>query len=244
MPKFIIEHESFDGTHVHLAGETAHHIVNVLRYKVGDEVLFSDGNNTDYVTRLTYHDKSKRSVSFEILAKIKCLTEPFIYVRLFLSAIKWESFDFAVQKAVEVGVSEIVPIVTDRTIYKKKDIIKKTERFCRIAKSAAEQSMRGIVPKVAEPKILSEALRDKETISFLACCKEKESLVSVASKYRFSKTDIWIGPEGGFTNKEIERLIAKKVIPFSLGPRILRAETASTVAIASLLLQKKGEQFD
>lgn len=238
MPKFFFESENQGPTYIDMQGSTAHHIVNVLRHKIGDEVLLCDGNCTDYVTKLISYETIKNLVTarFEVVGVKNCLTEPPIFIRLFQSVIKWESFDFAVQKSVEVGVGEIVPVITNRSIYKLSDVKKKIDRLNRIAKSAAEQSERGVVPKIAEPIGINDYLNNKDSVIFFACCDEKTSLASRLDNLNLKEVDILIGPEGGFTFAERELLLSKKIIPFSLGPRVLRSETASIVTIANLLM--------
>lgn len=243
MPKFFFDAERFDGTHIEMTGETAHHIINVLRHNLGDEVLLCDGNCTDYTTRLISCDTYKKitKIKFEIKEVKKCMNEPHVFVRLCQSVIKWENFDFAVQKSVEVGVSEIVPIVTKRSIYRISDVRKKIERFNRIAKSAAEQSMRGIVPRVMEPVsidafILNAMTTTRDDIGFFASCEEKITLPRRLENLKFDKVDLFIGPEGGFSSEETKSLIANSMIPYSLGSRVLRSETAGIVSIAHIVL--------
>lgn len=235
MPKFFFDEKIFDGKFIKMQGETAHHIINVLRHRVGDDIVLCDGRNTDYASALIETDRKLITAKFEVQEVKQCLTEPSVFVRLFQSVIKWENFDFAIQKSVEVGVSEIVPIMTDRCIYKIADVYKKTERFNRIAKSAAEQSYRGILPTVTTPKSLTDSLEGKEAASFFACFEEKGDLFDKVGNMQLSKADLWIGPEGGFTSQEKKSLLASGVIPFSLGPRVLRSETASIVSVFSIL---------
>ena len=238
MPKFFFAQENKRSNNIEIHGSTAHHIVNVLRYKIGDEVLLCDGNCVDYVTKLVSYETRKCSTiaRFEALEVKKSMTEPPIFIRLFQSVIKWENFDFAVQKSVEVGVGEIVPIITNRSIYKLSDTKKKIERLNRIAKSAAEQSERGVLPKIAEPISLDAHLKSKDAVSLFACCEEKISITQRLDNLNPEEVEIWIGPEGGFTDSEREMLMLKEIIPFSLGPRVLRSETAGIVSIANLLM--------
>ena len=243
MPKFFFDVENLDGEHLCLHGETAHHIVNVLRYKVGDEVILCDGNCTDYFAKLISFETRKKVIKarLEVTETKKCLSEPPIFVRLYQSAIKWESFDFAIQKSVEIGASEIVPVVTERSMYKISDVNKKAERLNRIAKSAAEQSMRGIVPQVLEAKNFGDSIKNKEPVAFFACLEEKKSLASQLDNKSLDnksieKIDLWIGPEGGFTDKEKKSMQSRNIMPFTLGPRVLRSETASIASIVNLLM--------
>ena len=236
MPKFFFDESSLDGSCIELTGETAHHIVNVLRHGLGDRILLCDGKCTDYVTKLISSETGRKfaKVKFEIMETKKCVTEPPIFVRLFQSVIKWENLDIVIQKSVEVGVSEIVPIVTERSIYKLSNVKKKTVRFGRIAKSAAEQSMRGIIPKVAEPKSFYDSLKNKEATALFACCSEGN--VFVHEYNEFNKVDLWVGPEGGFTETERKLMLDENIIPIGLGPRVLRSETASVAFISSIIL--------
>ena len=237
MPKFFIEAGSLIGTHIEIHGGAAHHIVNVLRHEIGDNIILCDGNSTDYVTTLISCEKGSKNAlaKFEVLEAKKSITEPPIFIRLYQSVIKWDSFDIAIQKSVEVGASQIVPIVTERSIYKIIDVRKKTERFGRIAKSAAEQSKRGIVPMVTEPICIDDAIQNKGKVAFFACCDEEKTLANRLDQLKIKKVDLWIGPEGGFTDSEKKSLLAKGIVPFTLGPRVLRSETASIVSIANLL---------
>ena len=267
MPKFFFDAEHLNGDFIDLNGKTAHHIVNVLRYKKGDKILLCDGNCIDYVSRLVSYETHKKSVKarFEVLEARKCLNELPFFVRLFQSVIKWDNLNFAIQKSVEVGVSEIVPLVAERSNYGISDVKKKVGRMNQIAKSAAEQSKRGIVPRVTEPinmdcfaslamtegevhamtkgEVLAMTKGEvhamttvHETQAFFACCDESVSLVSRLENIKFDKVDLWIGPEGGFTDYEKKSMKESSIIPFNLGPRVLRSETASIVSIASLAL--------
>ena len=126
MPKFFFEEDCFDGTRIELQGETAHHIINVLRHKIGDEIYLCNGNCMDYTAKLISTETYRKSTKavFEVLEAKKCVAEPSVFIRLNQSVIKWENFDFAIQKSIEVGVSEIVPVVTGRSVYKITDVNK------------------------------------------------------------------------------------------------------------------------
>ena len=243
MPKFFFDAKKTIGTHVELTGKTAHHIANVLRYKLGDEVLLCDGNCIDYVTKFVSCETSKKltKIRLEVKEARKCYNEPSVYIRLYQSVIKWENFDFVIQKSVEIGVSEIVPVVTKRSIHGISDVRKKVERFNRITKSAAEQSMRGIVPNVLEPVSMSDYVLQATTtacdkVSFLALCDERITLMKRLENTNLEVIDLWIGPEGGFTTEETTSLVGNGFIPYSLGPRVLRSETAGIVSAANVIL--------
>ena len=238
MPKFFFDLHSLEGARIEIDGETAHHIVNVLRHRVGDRVLLCDGKRMDYVTELISYETGRKSTKawFEVQETKKSPAEPRVYVRLHQSVINWENFEIAIQKSVEVGVSEIVPMITERTVHKLHDVKKKLDRFGRIAKSAAEQSMRGIVPTVQEPAYLLDTIKNKEAVGYFACCSKKEILECRHEDLMHKKIDLWVGPEGGFTDSEKKSMLAQNIVPVGLGPRVLRSETASIVLISHIVM--------
>jgi 16S rRNA (uracil1498-N3)-methyltransferase len=213
-------------TEIVLEDAAARQIGSVLKMRAGESVLLCDGKKQEAEYRITKVIKNKIALlrAGEI-REIK--TEPETVVTLYAAILKRESFEWAVQKAVECGVTRIVPLVTRRTI--KKDV--KQERLQEIAKEAAEQSGRGIVPAVSEPMSLAEAIKDARQ-------NEKNYFFDVGtgegSLKRATSVGLFIGPEGGWDEEEIS--LAKKtgLVPASLGPRVLRGETA--VAIAAYLM--------
>lgn len=237
MPKFFFDPKNKDGNFIFLYSDSAHHIVNVLRTKLNVQVFLCDGNGNDYATRLCSYEfsKKKKQAKFEVLSISKS-TEPVKQVRLYMSAINWQCFEAAIQKSVEVGVLEVVPIVTKRAIYSLSAVANKLERLNRVAKSAAEQSHRGIIPKVLPPMMFEEALLEKNETCYVTCC-EKECIPLSKTEIVEGKIGIWVGPEGGFTKCEIGQLEAKQAVFFSLGKRILRSETAAAVAVCCLTME-------
>ena len=240
MPKFFIDGAAICNGVVEMRGEKAHHIVNVLRHRQGDIVTLCDGRMTDYAARLLRADG--RSALFEIAGAARCESEPPLFIRLYQSLIKWERFEGALSMAVEAGAAEIVPIAARRSPVGAREADGRTERLRRIAESAAEQSMRGIVPEVCTPRSLESALADCAEPCIYGCIggarmAEAARSADIAEGGRVA---IWIGPEGGFTDGEEATLKAAGAVPVSLGRSVLRADTAGAAAVVGLVCCFEG----
>ena len=234
LPRFFSQNIDESGKIAFVSKDDNKHIKNVLRMKVDELVVISNGNGFDYLCKLT--NVSDECV-FTILDKRKNSAEPNVYVRLFQAIPKSDKMDFIVQKAVELGVSEVIPVLTKRCVSRpdEKSIVKKLERYNRISYEAAKQCGRGIVPIVREMVNFKNAISmiNKETtgIIFYECGGEKLKNLALQSK----NIDIFIGSEGGFEQSEIEFAIENGWKTATLGNRILRCETAPIAALAILM---------
>ena len=204
--------------------ELFHQWKNVLRFKVGERVVLCDGKGTDASATIVGY--GKKSVEVSILSLAKNESEPTRRVTLCCAALKRENFELIVQKAVEVGVSEIIPLITHRTI--KTNI--KRERLEKIAQEAAEQSGRGIVPVIHEIQSFDEALKTTEGSASYFFDFAGEDFSSLKSDSSSAQVCLYIGPEGGWDDEERARAKASGLKIVNLGPRILRGETAAIVA--------------
>lgn len=236
MPKYFFNAAKLNGNLINISGDTAHHIVHVLRMKTGDSLVLCDGANTDYFCEISQISKQSKEHVLTLLVNDTqtCITELPFQVTLYQALPKGDKLDLIVQKCTELGISRIVPVETARSVSRLKDIAKKTERYQRIATAAAGQSMRGIIPNIATPIKFEDAVEqiyENETTIVLF---EKEKLNSFkhALDSPSKNINIWIGPEGGFLKEEIEILCAKKATTASLGARILRTETAAIATMA------------
>ena len=244
MPKFFVSPDSICGDYISVSGETVHHLLHVLRVRHGDVVIFCDGLGMDYYASLmsmpcaNASKKSKKPVAvFEINNIASCLTEPAINITLFQALPKGDKLDLIIQKCVELGVGEIIPVHTERTVATAKDSLKKTIRYQKIAESAAGQSMRGKIPIIHPTQSFESTLKMKSS-NFILLAYEQEdcrSLKSVLVNSTFNSISIWIGPEGGFTEGEVSALCKIGAIPVTLGRRILRTETAAISAVAQII---------
>lgn len=197
---------------------------NVLRLKIGDELIFCDGKINEAKARFTELGGSVSKL--EILNVYKNKTEPENYVILYCPILKKENFEMVVQKSVEVGVKEITPVITARTV--KLGLNK--ERLEKIIKEAAEQSGRGVLPKLNEAVDFNEAVaeaKNKNEINLFFNISESQLGHSMSKPKRIG---IFVGPEGGWTEEEIKIAQFNGFTFAGLGKTILRAETAAVIA--------------
>lgn len=200
--------------------ELVHQMNRVLKLRVGEQVLFGDGAGNELLTTLT--TVSKTVVEATILERQINQNESQKHVTLYLAILKKDNFELAIQKAVEIGVSTIVPLITERTV--KMGI--NTERLQIIIKEAAEQSGRGLLPALKEPITFEEVLHElkPETTVFF------DLGGVVLDKERATRaTSLLIGPEGGFSEAETTQARELGFTAASLGPLTLRGETAAIV---------------
>jgi 16S rRNA (uracil1498-N3)-methyltransferase len=198
-------------------------IKGVLRLEIGEALVLSDGQGLQYKVKIT--SLSQQKIICEKIEEIES-NEPEKKVSLYLAILKKENFELAVQKAVETGASEIIPIITERTIKTGLNM----DRLNKIIREASEQSERGIVPKLSPIMDFKDAILDgkknMEKLFFDTGSQEKKHKGETFAK----SASIFIGPEGGFT--ETENTLAKEndYTIESLGENTLRAETAAIVA--------------
>lgn len=224
-----------------ISGSDAHHITDVLRLKAGDEIIVCGGDGYDCITRLT--SLSKDEVCGDIIARSPSTAEPPVKIRLFQCLPKGDKFEYIIQKTVELGVTEIVPVQASRCIVKipAAKAAAKTDRWNKIAESAAKQSGRGLIPKVCAPMDFKDAVKLFTDCDIPVVAYELEnelSLKKVLSGKPYAKTvNVFIGPEGGIDDREIATLKSAGGISVSLGPRILRTETAPLAVLSNIIYQ-------
>lgn len=242
MPRFFVD--KIKSENIEIFGEDARHITKSLRMKKGEKLTICDKNQMEFNCEIKVIDGEK--VSLKVLSKNLCETEPPLSITLFQALPKGDKMDLIIQKSVEIGAFEIVPILTSRCISRPDDksIQKKLIRWNKISKEAAEQSGRGLIPKVQALKSFQEVSLSLNEFdqSFVFYEKGGDSLYKSLSN-KSKKIAIIIGPEGGFEESEINELKEKGAIVSTLGKRILRAETAPLVALANLIFLKENFNF-
>ncbi len=227
-----------------LTGEEFYHLTKVLRAKIGEEHILCVNDGNDYLSRLI--SITKEEAIFKIENVVKNTAENPYRVTLYQAVIKGERMENTVQKAVELGVSEIVPF--ENAYSNAKADAKKVERFRKIVLEAAKQCGRSLLPQVRETTQFKKILEELSLYDAVVYCneyeKEKNFLPALHSREicRMEKIAVVIGSEGGFSPEEEATLRSKQnVLSVSLGKRILRADTAVTVALGVLDAYFDGE---
>ncbi|GHU81373.1 ribosomal RNA small subunit methyltransferase E [Clostridia bacterium] len=219
-------------------GEDAKHIEKSLRMKAGEELTICDSTQTEH--HCTIESVSQNNVTVKVIKSTPCLNEPNVKVTLYQALTKGDKMDTIVQKSVELGVSEIVPIITNRCVSRpdEKSMSKKITRWQKIALQAAKQSRRGIIPQVKPIYNLKEAIAASKNSD---CTMVFYELGGVSIKNIVTPTcktiSVFIGSEGGFEESEIAQITENAGKAATLGRRILRAETAPLAALTVIMYQ-------
>ena len=237
---FYVEPKNVNKNILKIEGEEAKHICQVLRKGEGEIIEVVDGEGIKYQVLIT--NTGRDWVQGKILAQIRKENEPLTHLTLAQGLIKGVRMDFLVEKITEIGVSSIIPLITEKSVVKlekdKKEIMR-LNRWKKIAISGMKQSLRSRLPKIQIPILFQELLaKVKEyDLALIACqTKRSKSLKGVIdAKIRLKNVLLLVGSESGFTQEELDLALKTGVIPISLGPRRLRSETAGIV-ISSLLL--------
>ena len=236
--RFKIEKEDIRGQEaiIHDRGEIRH-IGKVLRLRAGDEVVLFDGEGEEYHAAIT--SLSPGEISLTLLQKPSLVsTESPLKIILGLGLLKSTKFDWLIQKATELGVSEVVPFYSLRVVPRWEESRSRSRqlRWEKVASEAARQCGRAMVPRVHSPRSFAEALdmRFENTTRVFLWEKERTGSLKDALVHPTSRIYALVGPEGGFSEPEALQAQEAGFRPIGLGPRILRAETAG-IAIATLL---------
>ena len=237
MPRFFVEPEVLTGSFAVLEGEQAAH-AKVLRLSRGDEVILCDGQGRE--ARCTVSDFSPGQVSLVLHGAEPSHSEPHLRCSVYMGFPKADKFEHVIQKATELGAYEIIVFPCARSISRPdpKSLVKKLDRWQKIAASAAEQSGRGRIPQVLALGSFAEAVKRASEAEFSALFYENERTLSLRAAVEskgFSTAALMTGPEGGLTDQEVQAASDAGMAVCSLGPRILRCETAPLCALSALM---------
>lgn len=199
-------------------------IKNVLRLKIGEHIVLCDGALNEALVKIM--GIGKNTIDVEVAERMKNKNEPTRRVTLYCSILKRENFELVVQKATELGVAQIIPLICRRTV--KLDFRK--ERLEKVIKEAAEQSGRGMLPVLHEPLKFEEALMQTKDTLNLFFDSSGIGIENWKLKIKNYARGVWVGPEGGWDESELEKAKTAKLAVVSLGALTLRAETAAIVA--------------
>ena len=221
---------------VKLSQEESQHCVRVLRHRVGDEIDVIDGEGTLYHCRLT--DDNPKGAEAEILSSEENWHSHPYHLTIGCCPTKNnDRFEWFVEKATEVSVDRIVPLIGERSERK----VYKTERAQKIALAATKQSLKAKIPEIAEPMTVRDFIKggcDGDMLKLIAYCIEGErprtSIKEALEHYQGSNITVLIGPEGDFSPEEAALAITNGYIPIHLGPSRLRTETAAVTAVEAV----------
>lgn len=248
MQRFFVEPYQIDEeAHlIHITGTDVNHIRNVLRMKIGEELWISDGAEAEY--NCTIEELSPEEVTLHIIYKQQPDYELPNKIHLFQGLPKGDKMEFIIQKAVELGAAEIIPVENKRCVVKldSKKADKKVQRWQQISESAAKQSKRMRVPEVHSVMTWKAALAYAATMDVLLIPYELAKGIgetrSILQAIRPGQSiAIFIGPEGGFAEEEVEEAMKAGARAITLGRRILRTETAGMTALSILMFQLEQE---
>ncbi len=238
MTRLFIDTLEISEEYFSLDKENSHYISNVLRMREGEELIVVANNRMEYCCEV--NSVSKNEVQLKVISSRENDTEPKTFITLFQSVSKGERMDLTIQKSVELGVSRIVPVYSERVI-SRNDKASKIDRWQKIALEAARQSQRGIIPEVTEVMSFKDALKlassQNELVLFPWEEEKGQTLKEAIRDKAFSNVAVFIGPEGGYSDKEAELASETGARPVTLGKRILRTETAGPAVLAMLLFE-------
>ena len=243
LKRFFVPPGSLRARNVTLGPELAHRLGRVLRLKRGDRVLLSEGGTREYEVQLT--GVSPYAITGVVLAEREARAEPELALVLYQSLIRANRFDLVLEKGTEIGVSRFVPVVAARSLVQGdgEPATARGERWRRIVVEAAEQSGRGRPPSVQAPVTLEQAMDQAHGLKLMPFEGERSRGLGAYLKAltgRPETVSMFIGPEGGFEDGEVELARESGAEIVSLGPRVLRSETAGIVA-STLVLDALGE---
>lgn len=224
-----------------ITGKDAHHITDVLRMKIGQQLEIVSNDQVSALMEITALNEAVVSVC--LVKKLLKTQEPSVRIILAQGLPKGDKMDFVVQKAVEMGVSEIIPVSMDNCVVQldAAKAKKKTERWQKIVEEAAKQSKRDIIPKVSLPMTIQQLLTCKKDASLKIVAYEVENRRGLRellqAQENIEEVLLLIGPEGGISKDEFALLEASGMHSVSLGRRILRTETAGLATVAAILYE-------
>ncbi len=237
MPQFFIKDTDIDGTRAVIHGEDCHHLINVRRAKSGDLLRLRTENGKGYTARIK--EIGRAEIILTLLEQTGSV-EDTVDISLYMALIKGGNFEFVLQKAVEVGVNRIIPVISSRTVpdpAKKIDV--KHERWSKIISGAAKQCFRNNIPEIDYPLTFSDAIKkDNSVMKLLAHPGAVTELRDYLSSSEKPETvSLLVGPEGGFTDQEISSASDKSWVPVNFGTTHLRAETAAVILPSLVIYQ-------
>ncbi len=236
MNYFYCPRQNINGTTFRIDGDEYSHLVHVMRAKEGDEIMVVDGEGTAYDARIV--SLKHKNATGELLRTYAHHHEPDMHLTLAVGMVKNPAkFDFLVEKTTELGVREIIPLQTERTIRVHANV----GRWEKLALAAMKQAGRSVLPAIRPPMPLENLLASDEPFDVKYLAHEQRLPAANPRLERARRILFLVGPEGGFSDAEVDRCLQAGCSPRYFGERRLRTETAAIVAAASVLLPS-GEE--
>lgn len=246
MPKFFVNEEQIKENHIQIVGSDVNHIKNVLRQKIGNQItICNEAMEQDYICEIEKIEE--KSIECKIIEKLKSDVESNVKVTIFQGLPKADKMELVIQKSVELGVYNIIPVEMKRCVVKlnEKDKIKKRQRWQKISEVAAKQSGRSIIPKIENIISIKNVCNmcDEYDILLLAYENERENTLKQELnkikelEKKEIKIGIIIGPEGGIDEKEVKELNETGAKVITLGKRILRTETVALNVLSIIMYE-------
>lgn len=246
MSRYFIFRDFKPNDIINISGEDAYHIIKVLRHKVGDRIEISNGQNLEGTVVIQNIDHKNLQIVSRV-TNIYKREDTKLRITLFQGIPKGNKFDFILQKNTEIGVTNFVPIFTERTIVKlsKERAKKRLVRWRKIVIEASKQCRRIDIPKVHHPIKFTSIFDSLKDFDLVLMPWEEEKSQTIKRVLRniedtMEKIAVLIGPEGGFSSNEVKQVIRYGAIPVTLGSRILRTETAGIV-VSTILMYELGD---
>lgn len=234
MGYFFIRESDIDGDNVTIRGKEFRHIKGVLRAKRNDKLTLITGDGTEYHSVITRMGAD--SITARIIRKTRKGNEVGIFVSIAIAPPKGKRMEWFVEKATELGVSEIIPVITRRGVVVPGEA--RIQRWKRVARAALKQAERSVLPIIQQVQPFDEFLSGSRTypLRFIAYEKQREGVIEESvGKRKHTRILALVGPEGGFDEREVVGAKAEDFIPVTLGPTKLRTETAGIVVLARIL---------
>lgn len=257
MQRYFVAREEMEESRVRLTGDDAHHLSKVMRAEPGDEIIVSNGMDREVLAKVALI--SRDAVEAEVVRELTMDKEAAAEVWIAQSLPKGDKLETVIQKCTELGAARFIPFLSERTIvqYDARKEAKRLERWGKIAKEAAEQAHRNRVPAVDAPVSWKELMKLLPEADLALICYELESglgLRALLAKHvgsgasgavtgngaaggRRTRVLVLVGPEGGFSQREVDEALASGCHSVSLGRRILRTETAAMAALTCIMYE-------
>ena len=235
IPKIYLDKDLIFNNNIEISGDNFHHLKNVLRLKIGDKVIVCNKEKKDYTCEIIDIDKV---INTRIIEENISETEYPFSIKLFQAFAKGDKMETIIQKATELGATDIYPVLMERCVSKPDDksINNKIQRYNKIAEGASSQSGRGIIPKIHSPINYIDAMKELKNCDIGFICYEGENTIPIRSIFENEKDlksiGFLIGPEGGISDKECNIADENNIAKVGLGKRILRTETASSYVLS------------